>query len=225
MIKKIILVILIMQIFFAGTCYAKECNLVYYGTSIISTMHEQENYNIIVPKNIDKLKQLLSIDEVKKAFESIDVKYRQGIKNIIMVDFENKNSNDKIIVLASYVQSNIIFYRNDTYESPSVFVRSVKVGEYGQLDVYKSGPDIHKLIQELMIHEVFHSYDEKNKISESEEWKSIVDEDKVILNPFGCLDYKEEFAESVVKYFLEKEHLKENMPERYKYIDNIIAAK
>ncbi len=218
--KKLILLVLIMQVFFAGICYARqECNLVFDSISIKATIYQQEDYNIIVPENLDKKKQQLEIDEIKEAFEFIDGKYSKSIKNIILVDFASPiNVSEGKIVLASYGNGNIIFYRNDTYKAPMKLIR-----ETFRFKVYENGPDIHQLLKSLIIHEVFHAYDEKNKISSSKEWQSIVDKDGYTLSLAVKLDYKEEFAESVAKYFTDKNYLIKNLTERHDYIEALFC--
>jgi hypothetical protein len=226
--KKIIIIILVIQVFLTGICYAQqECNLVFNGTPIKSIIYEQKDYNIIVPENLDKGKQKLETSEITEVFESIDIKYRDGIKNIILVDFASSKDvpKDKM-VLAAYIDGHIIFYRNDTYVPPLKFIKQVKVPPYARLDVYESGSDIHQLLKSLMIHEVFHSYDSINKISESKEWQDICDNDEIKLYPEDILsNYAEEFAASVEKYYLDLDYLKKYCPERYDFISKIFEQK
>lgn len=224
--KKIIVFVLIFIFTLSISVYggSKTCKLNYYGNIVDCYTYNQGSHNVVVPMKLDKNKQELSFEEIKKAFEMIDSKYRENIKNIILVDFVSVNDkpNDEQIVLASYGNGNIIFYRNDTYIPPDIFIKRVEVPPYAVLNVYETGPDIHKLAKDLMIHEVFHSYDAENKISESEEWHDICDNDKIILSPTKKMLYSEEFAESVVKWYKDKELLKENMSGRYEFISKLL---
>ncbi|MBQ0161086.1 MAG: hypothetical protein KBT28_10780 [Bacteroidales bacterium] len=81
----------------------------------------------------------------------------------------------------------------------------------------------------VMIHECAHMFDHKSKISSSE-WRDVINRDKTIYKLSGYptklshptkyarTNEMEDFAESVMTFFLERENMKEYWPSRYEYL-------
>jgi hypothetical protein len=179
------------------------------GDKIDCDLYQYETFGIIVPKNLDTEKQLLKQDILAENFLHIDEKFREGIKYLYLLDFEESREkyyserNIHFNIIATYDDNRIYFYEND------------------DLDDHNSRWEI-TILPRVLMHEVAHNYNAINKISCTEEWKSMVDNDKKILYSFKIFsNYSEEFAESMALYYTDENRLKKRCPERYKFISKL----
>jgi hypothetical protein len=164
----------------------------------------------------DTEKQLITYDALKDAFESIPLKLKEGIQCLVVVDFESPRERKEIDIFSEYYKNNIFYYRNDNFSIRSILY----IDESGKTKYY-----IIKFKDALVkytYHEVAHHYDSLNNISSTEEWHKAVDVSKVRLSALIELNYAEEFAESVDRYYLDPDFLKKKCPERYKFMNKLL---
>jgi hypothetical protein len=185
----------------------------FYDTEnkIECNLYQYENFDIVVPKNLDTTKQLLTIDTVAENFFNIDEKFRKGINCIYLFDFEEERQTNCIggTIVATYSNNNIYFYKNNTLE------HSHPRWEINMFPLF-------------LMHEVSHHYDNINKISCLKEWESIIDNDKKVLYSLSLNDYylnyryREEFASSMALYCMNGIFLKKYYPERYEFLSKFL---
>ncbi len=182
-----------------------------------------DSYYIFVPDNLNTEKQLITKDILKKEFEKVPLKLRNGIQSLVLLDYKSaweaefkKMYEKNISIFSEYYLNNIFFYQNDCFKETII----TYIDENG---IYNM--DIRTLndyLKKFLYHEAAHHYDGINKISENKQWNDIVDKDKIKLYTEVLSNYAEEFAASVGKYYLDSDYLKKKCPERYDFISKLL---
>jgi len=224
--KKVFIIILIV-LSFSFPCYAKEdCILNFYGIEIESFLYDEIDYGIIVPKNLNTEKQLITIEQIKSEMNNLPTEFIKNINYIILLDFEYKKDKEtNIKTFASYTGGTISFYCNNEYDGKKEIVNeSEDSGQIFSMETYIQHEDIKDRFRKILIHEIAHSID--INYSNDETWKNIVDKDDNMLyfynkNVFNVL-YDEEFAESVAYILTDWKYFKDNYSDRYQYIKNVL---
>ncbi|MCI9092720.1 MAG: minor capsid protein [Coprobacillus sp.] len=169
-----------------------------------------EGVEFVYPKGYDEEKQIINPRMSLSVFEKLNPMLR---KNVKLVEFMDVFNPDDAFWGERYGIKDFISFAN---------------GGNGKITFWQNGDISKKRIESILFrtynHETAHILDYKGVISKSNEWLSMVEKDKSIPTDYAKVSIREDFAESIAEYAINKEAFKKKCPNRYKFIKELFNS-
>lgn len=166
--------------------------------------------NIVIPKDLDTKKQLLSVQDVVYTYNVMPEVLRLNIKEVNLFDYPKPNIEQGYRVIAT----------------AKCTEKSLSIWQNGEIENYGYFENVQQELKSLLPHEAAHILDYKYEISSSNMWKECMEKDKE--HGFDYIRYyydeSEDFAESVSLYVNNPNQFKERYPNRYNFINLLLKT-